>query len=119
MSNNDEMKNEQYRKAKMHKDLTTSQVFKVDDFKPDVINSKVISYDDHDVHVSLCKTYILYDVVVMCVNTNCLKKFKKANNLESTLINDSIYKMPLLVYDTFEELKDAKEVYNNIEGMIK
>lgn len=99
----------------MHKDLTT----KKDDMKAKILQSKVINYDDQRIHILLCKTYILYDVVVMCLNTNHLRKFKKANNLNSILIKDSVFKMPLLVYDTFEELKDAKHVYKNIEGMIK
>ena len=99
----------------MHKDLTTKQ----DDMKAKILQSKVINYDDQELHILLCKTYILYDVVVACLNTNHLKKFKKTNNLNSILIRDSVFKMPLLVYDTFEELKDAKYTYNKIEETIK
>ena len=103
----------------MHKDISTRRVGKAINTEPKLLSSKIITHDNQQLRILLCKTYVLYDVLVGCLNTNHLKKFKKANNLNSILIKDSVFKIPLLVYDTFEELKDAKYTYDKIKEMIK
>ena len=86
--------------------------------KPILIIEKHITYEGSKLIASIYKTTYFYDIV-LSANMKTLQDIKTANDIESTIIKDSIFKAPILVYSTTEELKDIKQTYNKIEELLK
>ena len=86
---------------------------------PKKLMSKVINFDNQLVKISLCKATYLYDILGECLNTDCLEKIRKTYNSESKVFKKGRFGKPLVVIDTFFELENAKEVYLQLEDILK
>ena len=86
--------------------------------KPRLIIKKHITYEGSKLIVSIYETTYFYDIV-LSANMKTLQDIKTANDMESTIIKDSIFKAPILVYNTTEKLKDIKQTYNKIKELLK
>ena len=86
--------------------------------KPQLITQKHILYKNVKLTVSIYKTTLFHDIV-LSASTKILQDIKTNNGIESIIIENGVFKVPVLIYDTTEELKDIKHTYNKIEELIK
>jgi len=86
--------------------------------KPQLITQKHILYKNVKLTVSIYKTTLFHDIVLSS-DTKTLQDIKTNNDIESIIVENGVFKVPVLIYDTTEELKDIKHTYNKIEELIK
>lgn len=85
-----------------------------------ILDSKVIIFDDFHLNFFLCRGDLFFDVVVSCLNRDCLEKVGCMYNSECSVFNGCM--LPgggfFMVLDTFSDVKDARVLFDDVELLL-
>jgi len=86
---------------------------------PQIIKSRVTNFDNQDISILICHTYLFYDIVIYSPSISVLNRIREATNSDAHIIRKSIFANPLIVLDTVDTKKDAIRFFNQIIRKIR
>ena len=82
---------------------------------PEKLLTKHVKIGSHDLEISICKLYLIHDLIIECDDRDFLDilvsnyKTTSGIDLTSSVVRDGIYGKPILVFDTSDEYDYLKE----------